>query len=204
MRFRPPDSDAKLRHADLASFATIGTGVGCGMIFCGWTQQIIVSVSLMAGNVGATSLPPTPYIDKGVCPFEGCIYRPWVAKKEIILVSQPGSKNKLGVVHAGERVVGLTGEVHSIPILVHAAEDVPDPRNRDQVLIPKSAAYYVIHYLGEGTWLCWYKGQLTEVENFSDRGPFPKATWWVKVGASHGLTGWTISDDNFDGQDALG
>jgi hypothetical protein len=153
---------------------------------------------------GATIAPPTPYIDKGACPFEGCTYRTWVAKKQVHLVARPGSNQEVGVVHPGEHVVGITGEVHSMPILVHAAQNVPDPRKPDHVLIPKGTAFYVIHYLGEGYWLCWYNGQLTQVENFSDRGPFPKATWWVDVRTSSGLTGWTISDGNFDGQDALG
>ena len=98
----------------------------------------------------------------------------------------------------------IAGEVHSVPILVHALQDVPDPEHPDMVVIPKGRAFYVIHYLGEGAWLCWYEGQLTQVENFAERGPFPKATWWVKIKTSTGPTGWAISNDNFDGQDCLG
>lgn len=172
-------------------------------MFGAWTWRISVAISLVAVATGAINRPPTPYIDKGACPFEGCTYRTWVAKKEVHLVSRPGSRKTVGVVQAGERVVGITGEVHSIPILVHAADNIPDPDKPDQVLIPKGKPFYVIHYLGEGYWLCWYDGQLTEVENFSDRRPFPKATWWVEVRTSSGLIGWAISDGNFDGQDSL-
>ncbi len=159
---------------------------------------------IVAVAVSAASKPPTPYIDKGACPFEGCTYRTWVAKKEIHPVKQPGSKEEVGVVHAGEQVAGITGEVHSIPIPVHAKENVPDPHNPQKVLIPKGAVFYLIHYLGEGYWLGWYNGQLAQLENFSDPGTLPKATWWVKVKTSSGLTGWTISDGNFDGQDRFG
>lgn len=173
------------------------------MLF-GTTQRLILSVSLAAIAVGAASRPPAPYIDKGACPFEGCTYRVWVAKTEIRLVESPGSKKVVGIIHAGEHVIGITGEVRSIPLLVHAAKNIPDPSQPNRVLIPKGAAYYVIHYLGEGYWLCWYNGQLTQVANFSDKGPFPKATWWVEIRTPSGLKGWTISNRNFDGQDALG
>ena len=168
------------------------------------TLHITVLMTIVAASVGATSRPPTPYIDKGACPFEGCTYRTWIARKEVHLVAQPNSKKEIGVIHAGERVVGLTGEVHSIPLLVHAGENHPDPDNPDHVLIPKGAAYYVLHYQGECVWLCWYNGQLTQLENCSDKGPLPKATWWVKVQTSSGLVGWTISEPgDFEGQDGL-
>jgi hypothetical protein len=149
-------------------------------------------------------VPPSPYVDKGACPFEGCSYRTWTAKRRVLLFAAPGSTRQIGVVRAGEVVTGVTGEVHSIPVLVHATADVPDPNHPHRVMIVKGKAFYVIHYLGEGAWLCWYDGHLTQVENFSDNGPFPKATWWVRIKTASGKTGWAISDGNFGGQDRLG
>jgi len=59
---------------------------------------------------------------------------------------------------------------------------------------------------GEGAWLVWFHGKLSTVDNFSDKGPFPKAVWWVKVRTAAGLVGWTTSDhgrNDFYGQDSL-
>ncbi len=100
--------------------------------------------------------------------------------------------------------MGLTGEVYCIPLLVHAREDVPNPEHSEQTMIPKGEAFYVLHYLGKGYWLCWSKGRLVKVEDMSDSGPFPKPVWWVEIETSTGLTGWTVSSENFKGQDRLG
>jgi hypothetical protein len=164
----------------------------------------VVTVAAFAAFSHLLAQPPSPFIDKGACPFEGCVYRTWVANKEIHVVAAPGSSKEVGVVQSGTRVLGLTGEVHSIPLLVHATWNHPDLNAPNRILIPRGSAYYVIHYVGEGVWLCWYKGHQVYVENFSDRGPYPKATWWVKIQLPSGLSGWTISNGNFDGQDSLG
>ena len=81
-----------------------------------------------------------------------------------------------------------------------ASEDLPNPEDQWRPLIRKGQTYYVLHYLGEGAWLVWFRGKLTTVENPLQRGPFPKAVWWVKVKTSAGVVGWAISDGNFDGQ----
>lgn len=154
--------------------------------------------------LNAQSIPPSPYIDKGACPFEGCVYRAWTAKETVDIFAKPGSRNKVGVVRRGERVTGITGEVHSVPVLVHVEEDIPDLQHPGTVMIPKGKALYLIHYLGEDAWLCWYQGRLTPVDDFPAREPFPKITWWVKIKTSTGLTGWAISKGNFDGQDRFG
>lgn len=107
------------------------------------------------------------------------------------------------MVRAGERVAGLTGEVHSVPVLVHARENIPNPEKPGETAIPRGEPFYVLHYLGEGYWLSWYKGTLVNVENFSDAGPFPKSVWWVKVKTGKGLVAWAVSDGNFEGQDRL-
>ena len=150
-----------------------------------------------------TSRPPTPYIDKGACPFEGCIYREWIALKAIRLLDRPNGKRVVGMIHQGEHVIGLTGEVHCMPVLVHALEDVPDPQNLRHIVVRKGEAFYLLHRLGEGYWLGWYKGKLIDVDEFSNPGKVPQAVWWVKVKTPSGLAGWTISDGNFAGQDSL-
>jgi len=142
--------------------------------------------------------PPSPYIDKGACPFECCTYRGWTANQEIALVDQPNGKKVVARLHKGEKVQGLTGEVHSIPLRVIAAYDDPNAK------VKAGDVIYVLHYLGEGAWKVWHNGELVESENFSDKGPFPHATWWVEIKTASGIIGWAISHGNFSNQDACG
>jgi hypothetical protein len=171
-----------------------------------WTLCLIAGASLCFGLTllsGGETTPPHPFIDKGACPFEGCTYREWTATKRITLYDVPKGKHAVGHLGPGEHVVGITGEVRSIPLRVVATSNHPDPEDQRRVLIKKGEPYCVLHYLGEGTWLVWHRGKLTTIENFSESGPFPNAIWWVKVKTSEGLVGWAISDHNFDGQDSL-
>jgi hypothetical protein len=142
--------------------------------------------------------PPSPYIDKGACPFECCTYREWTAKEAIDLVDQPNGKRVVGQLHKGEKVQGVTGEVHSIPLRVVALNDDPDAK------VKAGDVIYVLHYLGEGAWQVWHKGELVVIENFSDKGPFPRATWWVQIKTASGVVGWAISHGNFSNQDSCG
>ncbi len=148
--------------------------------------------------------PPALYVDKGACPFEGCVYQEWTAKKAIELYDKPNGVRVVGHLRPGERVTGLTGEVHSAPIRVTAKENILDPEHLDRTMIPKGQAFYVLHYLGEGHWLAWYRGNETTVKNMSEGGPFPQATWWVQVKTSKGVIGWAISLNNFANQDRYG
>ena len=142
--------------------------------------------------------PPNPYIDKGACPFECCTYREWTANEAIELLDQPNGKKIVAHIQKGEKVQGLTGEVHSVPLRVVASRDQPDAN------IKRGDVFYVLHYSGECYWTVWHNGQLAEAENCSDEGPHPQSTWWVKVKTASGVTGWTVSQGNFSNQDACG
>jgi len=142
--------------------------------------------------------PPNPYIDKGACPFECCTYREWAARQEITLVDSPNGKKRVARIHKGEKVRALTGEVHSIPMRVVAQMDDLDAK------VKRGEVIYILHYVGEGAWQARHNGELVVIENFSDKGPFPQSTWWVKVKTKSGIVGWTISHGNFSNQDACG
>lgn len=38
----------------------------------------------------------------------------------------------------------------------------------------------------------WHNDQIVEIENFSDKRPYPRYTWWVKLRTTSGIVGWTI------------
>jgi hypothetical protein len=114
------------------------------------------------------------------------------------LIDKPKGKKVVARIAKGEKVQALTGEVHSIPLRVVAQHDHPDGK------IKRGEVIYILHYMGEGNWKVWHNGELVDIENFSDEGPFPKYTWWVKVKTASGIVGWTISHGNFSNQDACG
>jgi hypothetical protein len=160
------------------------------------------------GTLGATTVaqngpasdaaPPNPHIDKGACPFECCTYRDWIASGPITLMDQPGGKKLIARVHKGEKVQALTGEVHSIPLRVVAQHDHPDAG------VKRGDVIYILHPIGEGYWKVWHGGKLVEIDNVSDKGPYPHYTWWVKLQTVSGAVGWTVSHGNFSNQDACG
>jgi hypothetical protein len=142
--------------------------------------------------------PPSPYIDKGACPFECCTYREWAAKEVIALVDQPNGKKVVAQLHKGEKVQGVTGEVHSTPLRMVATYNTPDGKVKTGDVI------YVLHYIGEGAWKAWHNGELVDLENLPDKGPFPHAIWWVQIKTASGVVGWAISHGNFSNQDSCG
>lgn len=146
----------------------------------------------------SNSAPPTPYIDKGACPFECCTYRDWIANDGIALVDQPNGKRIVGRIRKGEKVQAVTGEVHGTPMRVVAECNHPESG------VKVGDVIYILHYIGEGYWKVWHKGQLVEIENFSDKGPYPHYTWWVKLRTTSGIVAWAISHGNFSNQDACG
>lgn len=161
----------------------------------------LLSGALVASDITAQTTgeqkPPSVYIDKGACPFECCTYREWVARTDVVLLEGPNGKTVVGQVKKGERVLALTGEVHSVPVRVVARRDYPDAG------VKAGDTVYVLHYIGEGFWKVWHDGKLVEID-FFDKGSKPKTTWWVKLKTSSGVIGWTVEHGNFENQDACG
>lgn len=152
-------------------------------------------LALLAVIAAGQTAPPSPYIAKGVCPFECCQYRDWTALQAITLYDKPNGK-AIGALKKGEIVKALTGEVHSKPLRVVTAHEHPEAK------IKPGETIYILHYTGEGFWSVWHNGRVVEVENFSEEGPYPKETWWVKLRTHAGIIGWAISDRNFGNQDS--
>jgi hypothetical protein len=135
----------------------------------------VLVASVVAAQTTGEPKPPNVYIDKGACPFESCTYREWIARTDVTLLDSPNGKKVVGRIKKGERVLALTGEVHSVPLRVIAQHDDSDAG------VKVGDTIYILHYEGEGYYKVWHDGKVVDVENFSDKAAQPKATWWVKL-----------------------
>jgi hypothetical protein len=142
--------------------------------------------------------PPDIYVDKGACPFECCTYREWVARTDMPLLDIPDGKKVIGQIKKGEKVLAMTGEIHSIPLQAVSPRDYPDAG------VKAGDTIYILHYVGEGFWKVWHDGKVVEIDDLPSNGPKPKASWWVKLKTSSGTIGWTIERHSFENQDACG
>jgi len=161
---------------------------------------------------------PSPYVDKGACPFECCTYREWKVERLTVLRSEPKQDGaSIGRVKRGDLVTALTGNVVTVPARFRVKRDHDGYRRGD--------AFWVYTYVGEGFFKVWHDGQMEEEQlDFSpsadDTGgdrcqkserlcwgeldtPL-KMTWWIKLRTTRGLEGWSSEHENFSGSDACG
>jgi len=154
------------------------------------------AIVLLAFVSTSAKLPPSPYIDRGVCPFECCVYRDWQAQRSVPVFDRPNG-TRIGKLDNGEWVRALTGETHSTPLKIVATRDVPEAG------IHPGDVFYVLHYEGEFYWRIWFKGKLFDAE--ADDSRAPKTEWWTQVKRKNGSIGWIRADGGaFSNQDQCG
>lgn len=129
------------------------------------------------------------FIDKGVCPFECCIYQEWKVTKDTKLVDRIDGKTQVGVAKKGSRVEALTGEVHTVPL---------------KVVDKEGKILYLLTYQGEGVWKAWDDGKVVEGIEEKDWEPrrMPEHAWWIQIKLKNGTVGWTKEPRNFGGNDS--
>jgi hypothetical protein len=155
----------------------------------------------------AQNTPPTPFVDKGACPFECCTYREWsVLKPTSVRRAMSNSSATLFRVRKGEKVQGVTGVVITTrPGVVRVLKTA----KIGEVTVHRGETIYLLTYLGEGFFRIWRKGKLLEGEAFEDTTAFrvvnkPVAVWWVKIKNRRGQIGWSREPDNFGNKDQCG
>ena len=160
--------------------------------------------------------PARDYVAKDACPFECCTFQIWDVYADTILYDKPRGEKVVACVGKGERVEGLTGEVHIRPIAVAVRHSLPYAN------VPAGAIVFLLDYLGEGIRRVWLDGKVLELDihgNIHDHCPFPdkrcwgeyvypvtederSGAWWVKVKTGDGVVGWTKNHKNFGNIDA--
>ncbi|MDH4044785.1 MAG: hypothetical protein OEY20_12280 [Gemmatimonadota bacterium] len=195
-------------------------------------RQILVGMTVVAALLsvaepGAAQGPPSlPLVREGVCPFECCIYGPWVARTAIPVFAREGNRaDTVGMLAPGDAVEALTGNVH----IRRAATAVFQQPYRmlltlsDTLRLAPGDTVYVLDHISEGVYHVWYRGTPFEMDQqwvYPDEsaavqagaraladGP-PETEWWVRIRQRDGREGWILLDPTgpavFDGSDACG
>jgi hypothetical protein len=157
----------------------------------------VTRVALFALVATAADRPSNPYIDRGACPFECCLYREWFASKPLAVVDRPEGRRVVARLREGERVTALTGETRSIPL------PMKSPVGDSEAGIHQGDRIYVLHYEGEGMWAVWFRGKRADAE-LSNLKVAPKTEWWAKIRTARGVVGWVRAERNFQNQDGCG
>jgi hypothetical protein len=167
---------------------------------------VLVAILLFIASAAAQIRPPTPFVDKGACPFECCTYRQWTVDKATIVHSTMSDSAPVAFrLRRGERVRGLTGTVITTqPGIAEALKDTV----QDPVKLVAGDRIYLLTHLGEGFVKAWFKGRIFQAEALYPElfriVRDPKAVWWVKVRNSKGKTGWSREPDSFGNKDQCG
>jgi hypothetical protein len=143
--------------------------------------------------------PPIPYEDSGACPFEGCVYRKWIATKKTSIRKDRQTNSPIAFsINEGESVTAITGVV----ITTTPGEiKVLKPIKIGDVTASVGDFVYILTHLGEGVSKMWYKGNLgtpslDDLDNLEFKKP-SEYSWWVQVKNKKGQIGWTNQPENF-------
>lgn len=174
--------------------------------------SLLVALALgQAQNAGA---PKLPFTDPGACPFECCQYGEWTASVSQQAYKSSSRKSGLAfTIRSGEKVSALTGLVITRKA---GLAIVRKQTSFEDITVPAGAKLFLLHRVGEGVDLFWYKGAahsaelyVDQVRKANDQYPWdvisvPKTEWWVKVKNSRGVMGWLLEPKGFRGMDACG
>jgi hypothetical protein len=157
-----------------------------------------------------------PYEDPGACPFEGCVYREWIARRVTpVFKDRDRSSSILFELRRGDKVQAITG------IVVTQKPGVVRFTRAWRRLAQPGDLLYLLTYRGEGHTKAGLKGRFFDNLDASDflnaacettpnKCPAelierPTRSWWVQVRNASGLVGWTDRpSEDFANKDALG
>jgi hypothetical protein len=157
--------------------------------------------------------PPERYVARGACPFECCSYREWDVLKTTALYDVPFGTLVVSSAVKGQRVRGVTGDVHLRPTPVAVVHD-RSPFVRGEII-------FMLDYLGEGFSRYWRNGEIAEEELSVDdiclrpsrdcwaeyiQSPEDRQEpeWWILIETDKGVRGWANRPEHFGNKDACG
>lgn len=165
---------------------------------------------LVAGCSG--SALKLPNYDWGACPSECCSYGEWTARAPLAAQTGVGIPPAVFTLAPGEKLAGDAGVIvtRRAGVLKVLRPFSLDPAN--PVRAEPGDEIQVLHPLGRGQHLLWFKGathadtlSADRIESAPRPGALvqvigtPEVEWWVKIKNRQGLIGWTMETDKLDG-----
>ena len=165
----------------------------------------------------AMPAPKLPFLDWKACPFEGCAYREWTARKAIAVYDTWEQKRRpVARLSPGDIVTGVTGVVITFKpgVIRMDRELTPEKLKRGDTILTYT-------YRGEGFSAVWFNGRYYSefdisfakwpdgsgcggahcAATYADLG---NKVWWAQVKLKSGSAGWVnMNDAEFDGVDLL-
>lgn len=157
--------------------------------------------------LAGTEAPPVPYVERGGCPFECCVYGQWETVTDAPVFAAEGDTSTVAfILPAGQRFTAETGNVHVIqPGLAVATDTITLASGSPGGTATRLEAGDTVHVLGhqgEGVYEFWRNGATFSGEAFWAMMPLsgrpaagrlisePITEWWVRVAESGGGNGW--------------
>jgi hypothetical protein len=158
---------------------------------------------------------PAVYIDRGICPGEGCSYkgRAKVLNRTTVYAAPGIRSGRVFQLIPGEVVTSLDSQVHTVAghFVVKRAHERYRPGD----------VLWVYTYLGEGMFKVWHRGRMyVEDLEFSPWGGTTgkrceqeerycwgkldkelEMIWWLKVRSKGGRKGWIRVGNNLEWED---
>jgi hypothetical protein len=172
---------------------------------------------------GKATKPPVPYEDVGACPFEGCVYREWLANERVVIRSRRHADAPVVfTVEKGDQVRALTGVVVTVRAgRVEFRVPVDLASDAGMLHIEPGQTLFLLTYRGEGFTKAWFNdrvwdnvdGAMAFFNGLCESDPSrctgkiverPDSVWWVQIRSARGQVGWTKEVGKFDGKGAFG
>jgi hypothetical protein len=122
---------------------------------------------LLAAATLVRAQPALPYLDWKACPFEGCVYGEWTARKSVTVYDTWKSPRRpVAKLSPGDRVKAETGLVITYrPGVIRIARDVPAQH------LKRGETILTYAYRGEGVYAAFVRGR------YEPEFEIPPAKW---------------------------
>jgi hypothetical protein len=203
----------QIASEDTSAYARLMARMGLRLVFA----IVVPSAICQVPQPKSMSVPALPFYDWKACPFEGCSYSQWKARKQIVVYDTWKQDRKaIAQLSKGDSVLGVTGVVITFrPGVIRLDRDLPEHN------LKRGDTILTYTYRGEGYSAVWFKGRYhSEFDISFARRPdgqgcggadcaatyvdLGRKVWWAEVKLKSGHTGWVNMDDaDFEGVDSL-
>ena len=147
-----------------------------------------------------------PYVQKDVCPGEGCHYGEWIAEESIPVYAKEGNTSvRILTLKRDEIFTAIRGNVHITKpgvVLCTSSVSVKENTGSRELHLEKGDTIFVLTEYGEGLVDVWHEGELYQIWEFwsapvgflrDAKGVFIESSqsdWWVFIKTRKGRFGW--------------